>query len=55
MKLDIVLMSAIIGVGLALLLEQFFNPVVQPSTLTSSTTVVLTGDPVRDYMESHYI
>lgn len=55
MKLDIVLMSAIIGVGLALFLERFFNPIVLPGTSTSSATVVLTGDPVRDYMELHYI
>lgn len=53
MKLDILFLCSIVGVGLALVLERFLQPVSSP-TPASTLTLTLTGDPVRDYMNGHY-
>lgn len=54
MKPDILFISAIIGIGLALFLEKFFKPLAPSAVVSTLNTPTLTGDPIRDYMNSHY-
>lgn len=58
MKLDLLFVSLILGIGLALLVERVFGfpPVVVKTTSTaaSSAFAITTGNPVRDFMNTHY-
>jgi hypothetical protein len=56
MKLDLLFVSLILGIGLALIIEKMFGlsqPVTTSGT-TNLTSIVKTGDPVRDFMDAHY-
>lgn len=55
MKLDILFLCSVIGVGLAIFLERFLlSPYPLTSPASPAPYVERTGDPVRDFMNSHY-